>query len=362
MTLRKASSALMPLAEALDRLLGGLAPVAPRALLLDAARGAVSAGAVAAPEKSGRTVALRDGWAVAAAAVTGASPYAPVLLGREPAWIEAGDSLPAGTDTVLVPEAVEGRSVVGDAFSGEGTRGPGEEFSPHDDPLVAAGGRVTPLGLLALGAAGLDRVEVRVLALRLVATHRAGRFAPALAAFASARGAAVETVAAGSEDAVAGAIRDGAADAVLVLGGTGLGRTDRSAAALGRVGTVAAHGIALRPGETAAFGAAAGRPVLLLPGRPDAMLAAFLTLGRPLIAALAGAAPPPRAHGTLRRKLASTIGLSEIVFVRRTPEGIEPLGGADIPVGRLIRADGAVLVPPDSEGYPTGATVEVIPL
>ena len=44
----------------------------------------------------------------------------------------------------------------------------------------------------------------------------------------------------------------------------------------------------LTPGETAAFGFAGPRPVLLLPGRLDAALAVWLTLGRRMLARLAG--------------------------------------------------------------------------
>ena len=51
----------------------------------------------------------------------------------------------------------------------------------------------------------------------------------------------------------------------------------------------------LTPGETAAFGFAGSRPVLLLPGRLDAALAVWLTLGRRLLARLAGGDASERA-------------------------------------------------------------------
>jgi molybdopterin biosynthesis enzyme len=150
---------------------------------------------------------------------------------------------------------------------------------------------------------------------------------------------------------------------VFVIGGTGFGRTDCSAAALARAGTLALHGVALRPGETAGFGSVAGCPVLLLPGRPDAALAAFLALGRPLLGRLAGLAEPPaRLSLPLSRKVSSALGLSEIVFLRRGAAGLEALGGSDIPLRRLLQVEGALLVPPDREGYPQGAAVEMMPV
>ena len=78
------------------------------------------------------------------------------------------------------------------------------------------------------------------------------------------------------------------ADAVIAIGGTGGGRDDDSVRTLARLGRVEAHGIAVSPGETAAFGFAGERPVLLIPGRLDAALAVWLLIGRHLVAKLAG--------------------------------------------------------------------------
>lgn len=368
MTGRAASAALLPLAEAIGLLTAVLAPVAPVARALDAAVGTVAAGDVRAPADSpGRLTALRDGWAVSAAAITGASPYSPLPLVRPLAWVEAGAAMPEGTDTVLPPEAFEDGTVVADAPARDGTRAIGGEVGAGER-LVAAGERLTALHALALAAAGLDRVAVRVPRVRLVVTGAAegttDALSSTLAALIAAWGAEVSEVAGVPDevDVIAGAIGAGGGDAVLVLGGTGFGRTDRSAAALAGAGSVHAHGLALRPGETAAIGEAAGRPVLLLPGRPEAALAVLLALGRPLLGALAGLVEPPRARAPLLRKVSSTIGLSEVVFVRRAAAGIEPLGGVEIPLQRLGQATGAVLVPPEREGYPEGTEVEIMAL
>ena len=48
----------------------------------------------------------------------------------------------------------------------------------------------------------------------------------------------------------------GGVDAVVIVGGTGAGPRDHAVHALARIGTVEAHGIAVSPGETAAFGIA----------------------------------------------------------------------------------------------------------
>jgi len=361
---RYASAALMPLADAATRLVAGVAPVVERRMPAPAALGFAAARDVAADRAAPeRPTALRDGWAVEADGVTGASPYAPILLAAPPTWVEAGELLPAWADTVLPPEALAGRTLVADAPSGDGVRRAGEDLAAGAR-VIAAGVRVGPLHLLALAAAGQAEIPVRAPRLALVATGASVALAGTLAALIAADGGDPGTPIAVTHDvaAIAAAIREATADAVLVLGGTGPGRTDHSVAALALAGDVLAHGIAIRPGETAAIGRAEGRPVLLIPGRPEAALAVYLALGRPLLAALSGAHAPEPATGTLARKVSATIGVSDVVFVRRCADGIEPLGGADLALSRLAEADGAILVPPEREGHPEGATVEVLPL
>ncbi|MDV2983282.1 UNVERIFIED_CONTAM: molybdopterin-binding protein [Methylobacteriaceae bacterium AG10] len=363
--MRASSAALTPLAEALAILRSLAAPVAPRTVPLNDASGRIAATAVAvAAPVPPELIALRDGFAVEGAAIGGASPYAPVMLPRAPVWVEAGDSLPAGADAVLPVEGLEGRSAVAEVGAGEGTRAAGEDFLPGD-VLLAAGERILPRHLLALAAAGFREVAIRNTRIRLVATGAsdADALSPTLVALVERAGGTAETVAVPDDpERIARAIAADGADAILILGGSGFGRSDRSADALARAGRLLVHGLALRPGETAGIGETGGRPVLLLPGRPDAALAVFLALSRPLLAALTGGVEPAPRTGALKRKITSTVGLSEIVFVRRHGPEIEPLGGAELPLRRLIEADGAVLVPPEREGYPAGSEVEVVPL
>jgi molybdopterin molybdotransferase len=358
------TSALMPLAEAVAALAALACPVAAVGTSPAEAVGAVAAhDVVVGAGLPAERRALRDGWAVEAAAIVGASPYAPVRLARSPIWVEAGAALPAGTDALLPPEALgaDPREIEAEAAAGEGTRAPGTEMPPGTR-LLAAGERVSALCGLALAAAGIDRVAVRRPRLRLL-SGAPDTLSPLLATWIDARGGRAETVARPAEAAdLADSIVAPGTDAVIVIGGTGPGRRDASAAALARAGRLHAHGIALRPGESAGFGEAAGRPVLLLPGRPDAALAAWIALGRPLLAALAGAGPDATLTLPLTRKVTAVIGLTEVVFLHRTISGAEPLGGAEIPLHRLGRADAALLVPPAHEGYPAGTPVEVLPL
>jgi molybdopterin molybdotransferase len=158
------------------------------------------------------------------------------------------------------------------------------------------------------------------------------------------------------------ALRDETADAIIAIGGTGSGHNDTSVVALAQAGRVEAHGIALAPGETAAFGLVGSRPVLLLPGRLDAALAVWLVIGRRLLARLTGSNDEEATSKmSLARKVASTLGLAELVPVRIRAGAVEPIGSGYVPLSALAEADGWILVPADSEGYPPGAEVVIRP-
>ena len=109
------------------------------------------------------------------------------------------------------------------------------------------------------------------------------------------------------------------ADFVILIGGTGSGANDASIAGLAHAARVAVHGIALSPGETSGFGFVEHRPVLLLPGRLDAAIAGWLMLGRFALDRLSGAREQSERSETLplARKIASTVGLTELIPVRR---------------------------------------------
>ncbi|MHC2021231.1 molybdopterin-binding protein [Methylobacterium sp. CM6247] len=361
MSIRSATSALMPLDDALAQLLVA-EPVSAIAVPVGDAIGSVLAADVVAPaDLPTHPRALRDGWAVAGSTVTGASAYAPVTPLSPPPWLDTGDAMPPGTDTILPPDAIDtDGDIVADAAPGGGVSGIGQEIA-WGDVLARSGERLTPLVALALGASGIDIVAVRVPHVHIL--DIGGHSASTIAALAKKAGVRVTSSRCSRErESIADALLILGADAVFVVGGTGFGRNDHSAEALARRGRLGAHGIALRPGDSAGFGSIGSVPVLLLPGRPDAALATFLALGRPLLARLSGASLPGRAKGRLARKMSSTIGMSDIVFIGLKNERVEPLGGADLPLRRLIHAWGAVLVPPEREGYPEGEWIEVMPL
>ncbi len=133
---------------------------------------------------------------------------------------------------------------------------------------------------------------------------------------------------------------------------------------LAREGRLSVHGMAISPGESAALGFVGIRPVLLLPGRLDAALSVWLLVGRRLLDRLAAAKNSenePMEVLTLARKVTSTVGLAEVVPVRRNAGQAEPLATKYLPLSSLARSDGWIFIPADSEGYSGGSAVQVKP-
>jgi molybdopterin biosynthesis enzyme len=86
-------------------------------------------------------------------------------------------------------------------------------------------------------------------------------------------------------------------------------------------GTLAVHGVAVRPGHPVVLGVVGQTPVLGAPGYPVSAALAFDIFAVPLLAELSGASPRrrPVTSARLARKLASPLGLDDWVRVRLGP-------------------------------------------
>jgi molybdopterin biosynthesis enzyme len=362
MTAIQTINRLTPLPEVRALLADGTRPVPARAVPLSEAADCTLAEPVRVAARPSTTIALQDGWALRAEDTLGAGGYAPALLPQMPVRIEAGAPMPPDKDCVAPFDALR---IKGDAAEALVSLGAGEGVLPAggdaNDELLAAGARLRPADIAALSALGVATLTVRKPRLRIAIVREDPILAATLqfvCADAARRGGGIET-SIGLTDAFA----DERSDALIVIGGTGSGRNDESVTALARAGRVVVHGIALTPGETAALGFIGARPVLLLPGRLDAALAVWLLLGRELIDRLTGVDETKEAPETLTlaRKIASTVGLTEFVPVRRRGGEAEPLATRYLPLSILLRADGYVVVPPESEGSSAGTPIRVWP-
>ena len=360
---------LMPLDDLMRRIAECVHPAAPRKIAASVALGATLAQNVIVKEPHpAAPLALIDGWAVQAELTADAGPYAPAVLPhlRE---VAVGEALCADSDAVAPLDAVTWRGGIGEVHAavtpGDGVLMPGTDASVGE-VLRQAGLCLRCVDVAAMRALGIAEVQVRKPHILLA---HAGRGRNDIAdvivdwlakAIAGDGGEPVSAKPGGEmEELLAG----DDADAVAMIGGTGAGARDNTVDALRQAGAVEVHGIALSPGETAAFGFANSRPVLLVPGQLDAAVAVWLLIGQTMLARLRGGTEPPSSrNGALTGKIVSTVGLTELVLVRQVGAGVEPLASKYLPLATLVQADGWIVIPAASEGLPPGASVTVYPL
>jgi molybdopterin molybdotransferase len=365
---------------------------------------------------------MMDGFAVRAADTLGASPYNRLPLavlgeslpgrafdGRvgksQAVRIMTGAPMPAGADAVLPAEVVqieEGRIWAQGEVSPQKHVGRiGEDIAAGAE-VLSAGRILRPQDLGVLSSIGVGQVPViRRPHVRIVVTGNellpAGSM-PGAAAGSSSSGLSPGATAGlpSSEDRYkipdangpmlsALVARDGGvpdhpgivpddpeailaamrapADVVLVSGGSSVGQEDHAPALVLRHGQLPIHGLAMRPSSPTGLGLLDGRLVFLLPGNPVSCLVAYdFFAGRAIrvLGARSAAWPYRRIIAPAARKIVSAIGRLDYLRVRLVDGRAEPLaiGGASI-LSSTTRADGFVLVPDDSEGFPPETQVEV---
>ncbi len=359
---------LTPLADVLASFDMGVVAIAPREERVAAALGKTLASDVRAMgSHPAAPLALRDGYAVPSDTTTDATTYTPALLTSAPPHVDAGMPMPDGTDAVAAADAVSlqgGAQVLAPVAPGEAVLPAGADATPGTT-LKMTGARLRRIDVAVLTALGIEHVAIREPRVRVVRAGEGdiiGAAAALIASAVEADGAVAIAMQSPQPDALEAALHHEGADAVVAIGGTGSGGNDKSVQTLARAGEVAFHGIGIQPGETTAFGYVGARPVLLLPGRLDAALAGWLTVGRRMLARLALRMSEEQPfNAELSRKVASPLGLAEVVPVRRRGFRIEPLASQYLAMQTLARADGWILVPADSEGYPEGTSVPVRP-
>ncbi len=349
----------------------GVGAVEPVSVPIEAALGAVCAGAHAsATGWPASDIAAIDGYAFASADLSGASAYAPAISSNRPQWVEVGDPLPGGCDCVLEAPCVDADGplveVLCEAVPGQGVRRAGEDIAAGR-AFLRPGRRVTALDLLAARRGGLERLSVRrpSLAVIDIAAADGGRLTSVTVAdLAAQAGAAVAQRLTVERDspAIAAALGAASCDLIITVGGTGDGRTDAVAEAIASCGTLLAHGLAIRPGQRMAIGRIGRTPIIALPGLPDQALGGWLLMAEPLIHQLAGLVARRPAPGWLSRKISSAIGFCEIVLLAREGDELSPMATGAFSLAQVASADAWLVVPADSEGNAAGATVSAWPL
>jgi molybdopterin molybdotransferase len=380
-----------------------LAALGSECVPLRAAAGRVLATpVVSAVDVPGFDRATMDGYAVVADSTEGATPYNPVVLSvvgdalpgapsahaitpGEAVRIMTGAPMPAGADAVLPVEFVERIPGTADRISAVGAVSPDKNIGRRGEDitagttLLAAGRMLRPQDVGVISSVGMSDVPVvRRTRVRLVITGNellpAGSApqgsqitdanGPMLAALAERDGATVDFPGLVRDDteSILAALH-AEVDVVVVSGGSSVGIEDLAPTLVAAHGELAIHGIAMRPSSPTGMGRVGTRLVFLLPGNPVSALCAYDFFAGRAIRVLGGrpAAWPYRSvRATLARKISSPIGRLDYARVSLKDGRVEPLSiaGASI-LSSTTRAEGFVIVPDDSEGFPAGADVDV---
>lgn len=337
--------------------------------------------------------AAMDGYAVKASDTFGAAAVRPkhLTVGVQAFAVDTGDPMPPGTDAVIMIEhvhpvdaqTIEIRSA---AFPWQHVRKVGEDIVAGE-LLLPQQHRLRPADLGALLASGVStvsvyakpRVWIQPTGTELVPAHKATQAAPGqivefngtvIAAMVRQEGGiAVLHPGVGDDAATLGArmkeAADSDADVIVFNAGSSAGSEDYTASLVQDLGTLLVHGVTMMPGKPVLLGLVHGKPFIGLPGYPVSAVVAFEQFVRPLLAWLQGLAEPgwTMVEAVMGRKMPSKLGLEEFlrVIVGRVRERLVAMPlqrGAGV-ITSLVRADGLVRIPQESEGINEGEQVRV---
>jgi molybdopterin molybdotransferase len=387
--------------EALDRVLAETAR-APHDLPTFV-RSTVDGYAILAADTHGASAGLPAYLDVVAESPMGAS--ADFTLGPgQAALVHTGGMVPPGADAVVMLENTHrtdaplmgsaslqldfqpfGIEVYKPAASGESCIQPGEDIRAGD-PILAAGHTLRPQdigGLLALGiieTAVARRPRVGIVSQGDEVVPPEQEPGPGqvrdinsftLAGLVQRAGGVPLTypIAPDQQEALDAAVRRAydEADVVVITAGSSVSYRDLTANSINRLGRpgVLVHGVAIRPGKPTILAMCDGKPVFGLPGNPVSCINIFQRFVTPTLRMMQGAAPIP-AHtvqARLERNIPAGSGRQDFVRVRVEERDsvlwATPVFGKSNLIFTLVRSDGVVEVPLNSNGIPAGTLVAV---
>ena len=339
--------------------------------------------------------AAMDGVAVKADKTYGATERRPVILelGSDAVWINTGQPLPKGFDSVIMIEKlhqvdehrIEIRSA---AYPWQHVRKVGEDVVATE-LLLPQNHRIRPVDMGAMVSAGIFSVKVwrrprvviipsgdelvSVQELREVDRVKEGQVIEYNSIVLSGlvrecgaeplvwekvpdkKGALVEVL----ERAVAGP-----SDLIMINAGSSAGSKDYTAEAIQELGELLVHGVTMMPGKPTILGVIDGKPVVGNPGYPVSAVLSFEQFVAPLLYSMVGLRAPerPKIKVSPSRDIPSKLGVEEFVRVNIGLVGeryvATPLPRAAGAITTLIRAEGLLRIDPLSEGISQNQEVE----
>lgn len=155
---------------------------------------------------------------------------------------------------------------------------------------------------------------------------------------------------------------DSEADVIIVNAGSSAGSKDFTVHAIGEMGEVLVHGVAMMPGKPTILGIVEGKPVIGNPGYAVSAALSFEQFVKPILYALQGVSPPkkPTIEVQPTRDIPSKLGTEEFLRVNIGMVGerhvATPLARAAGSITTLTRAEGIIRIPALSEGISQGQT------
>jgi molybdopterin molybdotransferase/putative molybdopterin biosynthesis protein len=365
-------------------------PLAGELVGVDYSLGRVTSEAVAAKLSSPfYHSAAMDGVAVRFADTVGASEHYPkkLKLGEQALYVNTGNPLPDGMDSVIMVEdinEVEGGhiEIIQPATPWQHVRVVGEDIvatelivpenhlvRPADEAALIAGG-ITELNVRRRPVAGLIPTgdELVQPGTELKKGNIIEYNSRMLAGMADEWGAIAKRYDIVPDDlrALKARVLEAAreCDIVAVNAGSSAGSEDHTYQVISELGEVFLHGINTKPGKPVILGMVQGKPVIGVPGYPVSAYLVFRFFARPLLYAMQGMEPPAAGSikATLSRQMSSPLGQEEFVRVKIGKVGDNVIAtpmqrGAGV-LMTLVRADGIVRIPAQSEGLAAGSGVE----
>lgn len=331
-----------------------------------------------------------DGIAVKAEDTYGAAETAPKsLAGTSQAFmIDTGDPVPEGFNAVIMIEDVNeteagAYEIIKPAVPWENIRPLGEDMVASE-LILPRGHLIKPEDIGAMLASGLDVINVRkrpIIGIIPTGTELAEKpkdLQPGQVIESNSWVLRANVVKWGGEprrwplliddyDMIKQAVVEAVVqcDAVVINAGTSAGREDFSASIIEELGTLVAHGGAIRPGRTVILGAVNGKPVMGFAGFPVANYLHTTLFLKKVIFSLLGThiSGEVEINARLARKLVSPLGVRETIQVRVAEINgsflASPLPRGSGVTMSLVRSDGEIIIPAESEGLHRGVDVRV---
>jgi molybdopterin molybdotransferase len=160
-------------------------------------------------------------------------------------------------------------------------------------------------------------------------------------------------------------------DTVFLSGGSSVGTRDLTVDVLSNLpgSRILVHGIPISPGKPTILARVGNKPFWGLPGHVVSAMVVFSVVVRPFLESMAGLSTEKRLSGIparLARNLASAQGRIDYIRVRMFRKDdtwwADPILGKSGLINTMVKADGLIAIPMNTEGLDQGARVEVLPM